>query len=274
MAQIERATSSGGRRYLKSGMVTYKEVNAEFIKADVVNAEFIKADDIVAKTIKMNRLVGDKLTLGGIDNVSGELEVLDATGTNMVNIDKLGITLSNGAKLIGSDGVLSEFIFSNDWQTLGWVNDGGTGVKYSCSMSIFIPTDIQIVSAILYVDIASRYVTDPLDLTTVVDGYYSPTSIKLYTAVTTPKIYLNYPVSSSANLITSEAGALNSNFGTWNPTAAETIQLKNVDITDKVSINSKFLVKLTAGVTSPTLNQTYTDGGLAKMELVIIGYKK
>jgi hypothetical protein len=244
MAQVQRATSSGGKQYLQSGIVVF--------------------DDIEAKTLK----------LGGLDNGNGSMQVYDNTGAEMVTVDNLGVTLSNGAKLIGADGVLNEFIFSNDWQTLGWVNDGGTGVNFNCSMSIFIPDDIQVLSAILYVDIASRYITDPLDLTTIVDGYYSPTNIKLYTSNNTPKIYLDYPVDSSTNLITSETGTLNTDFGTWNPTAAETIQIKSLDLISKIVKNSRFLIKLTGGVASPSFNQLYTDGGMAKMELVVIGYKQ
>jgi hypothetical protein len=181
-------------------------------------------------------------------------------------------TSSGGTQYITQ--VLSEFIFTNDWQTLGWVNEGGTGNNFNASMTVFIPAEIQIISAFLYVDIASRYVTDPLTLTTIVPGYYSPSNIKLYTATDTPKIYLNYPVDSSTSIVTSETGTLSVEFGTWNPVASETMQSKSIDITDKIVVDNNFLVKLTSGVESPTFDELYTNGGIAKMQIVVIGYLK
>ena len=55
----------------------------------------------------------DWITVGGQDNTDGTLNVKDAAGNTLVILGKDGITLQNGAKLIGGNGVLSTFSFTN-----------------------------------------------------------------------------------------------------------------------------------------------------------------
>lgn len=55
----------------------------------------------------------DWITVGGQDNTDGTLNVKDAAGNTLVRLGKDGITLQNGAKLIGGNGVLSTFSFTN-----------------------------------------------------------------------------------------------------------------------------------------------------------------
>ena len=55
----------------------------------------------------------DWLTVGGQDNTDGTINVKDAAGNTFVRLGKDGITLQNGAKLIGGNGVLSTFSFAN-----------------------------------------------------------------------------------------------------------------------------------------------------------------
>lgn len=100
MAQVERSTSTGGKRYLTNKAVVFNSVQAKNIQ------------------------------VGGKDNVAGVIQVLDENGTLSVNIDKLGVTLSNGADLIGGSGLKSSmfvpgvtrsmsFIINNDFAPLG-----------------------------------------------------------------------------------------------------------------------------------------------------------
>ena len=55
----------------------------------------------------------DWITVGGQDNTDGTINVKDAAGNTFVRLGKDGITLQNGAKLIGGNGVLSTFSFTN-----------------------------------------------------------------------------------------------------------------------------------------------------------------
>ena len=55
----------------------------------------------------------DWISVGGQDNTDGTLNVKDAAGNTLVRLGKDGITLQNGAKLIGGNGVLSTFSFAN-----------------------------------------------------------------------------------------------------------------------------------------------------------------
>lgn len=124
MAQVERATSTGGKQYLTSGLVRY--------------------DDIETKTIK----------IGGIDNTDGVLEVADATDTTMVRIDKLGITLSDGAEIIGGDGILSTLQFKSSIDTLGYrqISLEGLGLfKGYLPIECFIPANFTIKEAYITV---------------------------------------------------------------------------------------------------------------------------
>lgn len=89
MAQVERSTSTGGKRYLTSKAVVY--------------------DSVTARNIQ----------LGGKNNGNGQLKLYDNTDTLFVNMDKDGITLSNGAEIIGGSGVLTNLQYvSEGW---GWL---------------------------------------------------------------------------------------------------------------------------------------------------------
>lgn len=69
----------------------------------------IVANYILSGTMSADRINGGTLILGGYDNVDGLLKVLDSSGNTLVQADRNGITLANGAKLIGGNGVLSNF---------------------------------------------------------------------------------------------------------------------------------------------------------------------
>ena len=137
MAQVERATSLRGKRYLTNKAVIFSNVET--------------------KTIK----------IGGKDNGDGVLQLYDDTDTLYVNMDKSGIKLSNGAEIIGGSGLKSSmfvqgtvrskmFIINNDFAPLGidmlYATGGSptfTGV-YAKSSMIFefeIPSTFTITSA-------------------------------------------------------------------------------------------------------------------------------
>lgn len=119
---------------------------ADFITAGILSANLIKAG-----SMSLSRLYGDVLTLGGNGNRSGKLEIKDVNANLMVLLDMNGISLSNGAKLIGGNGVLSNFQFQvkNPDAFLGfkWIDE--KYLKDKLIIECFIPENFEITEAIL-----------------------------------------------------------------------------------------------------------------------------
>lgn len=119
---------------------------ADFITAGILSANLIKAG-----SMSLSRLYGDVLTLGGNGNKSGKLEIKDVNANLMVLLDMNGISLSNGAKLIGGNGVLSNFQFQvkNPDAFLGfkWIDE--KYLKDKLIIECFIPENFEITEAIL-----------------------------------------------------------------------------------------------------------------------------
>lgn len=91
----------------------------------------IVADFITSGTMSAERINGGTLKLGGNNNTNGSIQVVDANGNDLVNISKDGLILSNGTKLIGNGGVLSQFQFGNlGWHELGFDTDSETSRNF------------------------------------------------------------------------------------------------------------------------------------------------
>lgn len=73
----------------------------------------IVADFIATGTMSAERINGGTLKLGGNNNTNGSIQVLDASGKELVTISKDGLILNNGTKLIGNGGVLSNLQFGS-----------------------------------------------------------------------------------------------------------------------------------------------------------------
>lgn len=118
---------------------------ADFITAGILSANLIKAG-----TMSLSRLYGDILTIGGNGNRSGKIVVKDSNANDNVIIDALGVTLANGAKLIGGNGVLSNFKYegiSTYKNFLGYYEDTGGGQKTQIQIEAYIPNNFVITSA-------------------------------------------------------------------------------------------------------------------------------
>lgn len=92
----------------------------------------------------------DWITVGGQDNTDGTLNVKDAAGNTLVRLGKDGITLQNGAKLIGGNGVLSTFMFSSgDNQKIGYEQDYAMqeNLKSKIIIDAHIPDKFVVTSA-------------------------------------------------------------------------------------------------------------------------------
>lgn len=116
---------------------------ADFIAAGILSANLIKAG-----TMSLSRLYGDDLVLGGNTNRSGRLIIKDGNAVEKLIADNEGLRIINGAKLFGSDGVLSNFQFSSngsDFLGYVWINEQYQ--KTRLTIEAYIPSNFQITSA-------------------------------------------------------------------------------------------------------------------------------
>lgn len=124
----------------------------------------IVADFITTGTMSAERINGGTLKLGGNNNTNGSIQVVDASGKNLVSISKDGLILSNGTKLIGNGGVLSnlQFIATGISEINGDTKNAGEYLwlgfmpgyvsaadKYDLFIDISVPSNFTITSAYL-----------------------------------------------------------------------------------------------------------------------------
>lgn len=83
-----------------------------------------KDGNLIVKVLTTIGINADWITVGGEGNANGVLSIRDDTGNEIVRLGKEGITLANGGKLIGGNGVLSTFMFSSGSdQKIGYEQD-------------------------------------------------------------------------------------------------------------------------------------------------------
>lgn len=124
----------------------------------------IVADFITTGTMSAERINGGTLKLGGNNNTNGSVQVVDANGKNLVSISKDGLVLSNGTKLIGNGGVLSNLQFiatgiseingdtknAGEYLWLGFMPSYVSAAdKYDLFIDISVPSNFTITSAYL-----------------------------------------------------------------------------------------------------------------------------
>lgn len=124
----------------------------------------IVADFITTGTMSAERINGGTLKLGGNNNTNGSMQVVDSNGKNLVSISKDGLVLSNGTKLIGNGGVLSNLQFiatgiseingdtksAGEYLWLGFMPGYVTSAdKYNLYIDISVPNNFTITSAYL-----------------------------------------------------------------------------------------------------------------------------
>lgn len=117
---------------------------ADFITAGILSANLIKAG-----TMSLSRLYGDILTLGGNGNIAGKIQIKDVNANVMAILDQNGLTLQNGAKLFGGNGVLSNFQYKSgtagDYLGFYWIDEQYE--KSRLILDIYIPDNFEITSA-------------------------------------------------------------------------------------------------------------------------------
>ena len=81
-----------------SGNAILHNLSADWIKTGSMSAGFIQSG-----TMEADRIKGGTLTIGGLNDTNGVVNVKNASGQTLVRLDKNGITLQNGMKIAYSD---------------------------------------------------------------------------------------------------------------------------------------------------------------------------
>ena len=151
---LETATNvivigAGGIAFSNNG------VNGEYRVAITIDGK-INADMILTGSLLASLIKGGTLTLGGLDNKNGNFKLLDSDSNTLIEMNNDGIILSNGAKLIGGNGVLSNFTFSTgNYDFLGFSNYDGS--KRFLELTAYIPDNLVIVEAYILLEHAPVY---------------------------------------------------------------------------------------------------------------------
>lgn len=259
MGQLERSTSSHGKRYLTNN-----------------------------------------LKLGGTDNGSGILQVLDESGDLSVKLDYQGITLGDGRKIIGGDGILTNFdteAYNVGFETNGSVRYGGYFLGYNTDVftenfgnymvfDIYIPPTFTIEEA--YITLIHSPVNWDDGGTYDVWGYCR--NLQAYKITNPTSQFLGAAYYSEYEILYTPTFSLISNaFGTSGFTAAipsDSSHNTETEISNDISsaltsgINNKIAIK--SGNSIPTFSSTQAtnygnigkETGYVRAILNIIGYTK
>lgn len=139
-----------GWGYSKNG------VNGPYEMAATMDGSIV-ANMIKTGVLSADRIHGGTLILGGNNNYSGVFSLQDEFARELIRMDNEGIKLSNGARLIGGNGVLSYFQYigkSTDKEFLGFMVDG-MDEQYKKSKLIFevyIPSNFVIQEAKIFLE--------------------------------------------------------------------------------------------------------------------------
>ena len=229
----------------------------------IINANFIRAGYLNADRIK-----GGSLKLGGENNTNGFLQVLDANGKELVTISKDGLILSNGTKLIGNGGVLSNLQFlakgisevngdsksAGEYWWLGFIPGYVSSAdKYSLYIDISVPSNFTITSAYLKL----RHIPTKTSMKSGSTVYGYARNVKCYIAETSNNVYVQGEEQSEYK---SEFGGITYNeildcFNSSNNSfTAEVPSSSNLKVTEVVSKNIASKIKKNCRIKIATTN--------------------
>ncbi len=239
----------------------------------LVNEVLQHADFIRAGEISADRIKGGTLKLGGENNISGKLEIVDEQGNGVLNAGKDGLELQNGTKIIGANGILSQFQFGEyDWKEVGYYNETYPLQRNTykfINVPIYIPSNFEVTEARVILKHAPIKWGDNIGNKSVW-GYCR--NVKLYKQSEQDSFYKEYPIFPSEDysdeevLTTEIIGAFGSDGFTAQSANQSTHQSEVITSTDiKNSLQSGFtLLQVRTGNDIPTYNLdvNYVDGGL------------
>ena len=253
----------------------------------------IVADFITTGTMSAERINGGTLKLGGNNNTNGSIQVVDASGKNLVSISKDGLILSNGTKLIGNGGVLSNLQFiatgiseingdtknAGEYLWLGFMPSYVTSAdKYNLYIDISVPNNFTITSAYLTL----RHIPIKMNMKngTTVYGYVR--NVKAYIADMSSSAYVEGDEQSEYqaqlegiyyNEISSCFNNSNNNFTAAVPSANN---LKVTEVTSKdiaSKIKKKCRIKIATANSIPTAAKNcFAQTGFVWAAINVYGY--
>jgi hypothetical protein len=281
--------------------ITTGNLDASLITTGVLNASLITAGNLNA-----NRIYGGTFTVGGADNVNGSISVKNAGGEVVVLIDKDGVTLSNGAKLIGGNGVLSNLkfsgiesgseatgakIYSGDYGLLGFagVLYDGPNAKTRIVFDAYIPTNFTVLEAKITIN---HFPMQVFNSSGGVAGWGYSRAIKAY-KINSSNIYRDYtPYSSYKDTETEYYSEISGAFGASGYTpSVPNASVHNLETTISSDISSQLspgLNRLKVESSEATPTSTWIDGeandttvlncalrsGMVSATLNVVGYMK
>lgn len=288
MARVERATSRGNKPYITSKMVTFDEVEADYVKTTTLEADYVKtatleADYIKAGEITFTDISGGTATLGGAANGNGVLDVKDSTGTTKVKINNTGITLADDTSIIGGSGVLAHITVNSNINSQSFL--GGsmllpfgfsfneTYLQDALQFDFYLPSNFTITSATITINHI------PIDYYYV--GTYTRTgysrNLKLYksTGFSTGKLKYDsgYYIFDTNTLTYAE---VTNAFGSTGFTGSSTVYSNATSSDIKTSLAAGFnSLKIMSTMTTPTTFAELEErSGGCNATLNIYGYLK
>lgn len=118
-----------------------------------------EAGNMLAKVLTAIGVLADWVKIGG-SGINGSLVVRDENDNEMITLDKRGVTMQNGAKLIGGNGVLSKFVFSSGGLMMVGIktNDDSSGFyRISVPLDYCIPDNFVITEAKIHLRLYPHY---------------------------------------------------------------------------------------------------------------------
>ena len=253
----------------------------------------IVANFITTGTMSAERINGGTLKLGGNNNTNGSIQVVDASGKNLVSISKDGLVLSNGTKLIGNGGVLSNLQFNSfgiseknaivkeagEYNMLGFEYSQLTGIdKYNIYIDVSIPENFNVLSA--YITLRHIPYLVSMQNNTKVYGYSR--NIKCYVGNIDGKISVQgyegseyYPELNGINF-SEISKCFNTTNNTFTPTAPTSGNYGPIEITtNNISsqLTKKSRIKIATTNSNPSAAKAcFEQTGFVFAQLNVYGY--
>lgn len=215
--------------------------------------------------------------LCGGSGVNGQFKIRDSEDNEILILDNRGITMQNGAKLMGGNGVLSTFIsttagyYPGGFSVLGWIIGGGMPQRDFLYHYVYVPDGFIVTKATLYVEVMSKYLTNS-GSSGPKTGWYTVSNIKASALTDASQMYMNSYYQSEAR-VSAPTGDNITGFGTWSPPAVATLQQRSVDVTSYLATGKRTLFAIQGGANTSNDYSDITDSSWAKMTVAIEGYK-